>query len=135
MTVCVRWGSEFSDFFLVNNGVRQGGYPFPITVQCIYINEFSVSLSKLPVGCCYHNTVVNHLMYADDIVLFASSAKGMQRIIDVSYTYGCDNDIIFNSAKSQLMFFDKLKYGHIKDILLCQNALRSGYSLILQKQG
>ena len=62
-------------------------------------------------------------MYADDIVLFAPSAKGLQRIIDVSYTYGCDNDIIFNSAKSQLMFFDTLKYGHMKDILLGQNAL------------
>ena len=29
-----------------------------------------MSLSKLPVGCCCGNTVVNHLMYADDIVLF-----------------------------------------------------------------
>ena len=63
------------------------------------------------------------IMYADDIVLFAPSAKCLQRIIDVSYTYGCDNDIIFNSAKSQLVFFDTLKYGHMKDILLGQNAL------------
>ena len=62
-----------------------------------------MSLSKLPVGCCCGNLVVNHIMYADDIVLFAPSAKGLQRIIDVSYTYGCDNDIICNSAKSQLM--------------------------------
>ena len=83
-----------------------------------------MSLSKLPVGCCCGNTVVNHLKYADDIVLFAPSAKGLQRIIDVSYTYGCDNDIIFNSAKSQLMFFHTLKYGHMKDILLGQNALK-----------
>ena len=82
-----------------------------------------MTLSKLPVGCCCGNTVVNHLMYAVDIVLFAPSAKGLQRITDVSYTYGCDNDIIFNSAKSHLMFFDTLKYGHMKDIMLGQNAL------------
>ena len=44
-------------------------------------------------------------------------------IIDVSYTYGCDNDIIFNSAKSHLLFFYTLKYGHMKDILLGQNVL------------
>ena len=79
-----------------------------------------MSLSKLPVGCCYGNTVVNHLMYADDVVLFAPSAKGLRRIIDVSYTYGCDNDIIFNGAKSQLVY--TLKYI-MKDILLGQNAL------------
>ena len=35
-SVCVRWGPVFSDFFLVNNGVREGGYPLPITAQCIY---------------------------------------------------------------------------------------------------
>ena len=121
-SVCVRWGSVFSDFFLVNNGVRQGSILSPLLFN-VYINELSVSLSKLPVGCCSGNTVVNHLMYADDIVLFAPSAKGLQRITDVSYTYGCDNDIIFNSAKSQLMFFDTLKYGHMKDIMLGQNAL------------
>ena len=83
-----------------------------------------MSLSKLPVGCCCGNTVVNHLMYADDIVLFAPSAKGLQRIIDVRYTYGCDSDIILNTAKLQLMFFDTLKYGYMKDIMLGQkNAL------------
>ena len=38
-----------------------------------YINELSESLSKLPIGCCCGNTVVNHIMYADDIVLFAPS--------------------------------------------------------------
>ena len=43
-------------------------------------------------------------MYADDIVLFAPSAKGLQKTINVCYAYGCDNDIIFNSSKSQVMF-------------------------------
>ena len=28
--------------------------------------------------------------------------------------YGCDNDIIFNSTQSQVMFFDTLKYGDTK---------------------
>ena len=104
----VRWGSAFSDFFLVNNGVRQGGILSPLLFN-VYINELSESLSKLPVGCFCGNTVVNHLMYADDIVLFAPSAKGLQKTINVCYAYGCDNDIIFNSSKSQVMFFDTMK--------------------------
>ena len=115
--MCVRWGSAFSDFFLVNNGVRQGGILSPLLFN-VYINELSESLSKLPVGCCCGNTVVNHLMYADDIVLFAPSAKGLQRIINV-----CDNDIILNSSKSQVMFFDTMKYGHMKNIMLGQKTL------------
>ena len=62
-------------------------------------------------------------MYADDIVLFAPSAKGLQKTVNVCYAYGCDNDIIFNSSKSQVMFFDTLKCGHMKNIMLCQNTL------------
>ena len=44
------------------------------------------------------------LGYADDIVLFAPSAKGLQMTINMCYAYGCDNDMIFNSSKSQVMF-------------------------------
>ena len=36
---------------------------------------------------------------------------------------GCDNDIIFNCSKSQVMFFDTMKYGHMKDIMLGQKKL------------
>ena len=61
--------------------------------------------------------------YADEIVLFAPSAKGLQKTVNVCYAYGCDNDIIFNSSKSQVMFFDTLKCGHMKNIMLGQNTL------------
>ena len=47
----------------------------------LYVNDLSVQLQKLPVGCCCGDMVVNHLMYADDIVLLAPSGKGMQTII------------------------------------------------------
>ena len=35
----------------------------------------------------------------------------------------CDHDIICNSSKSQVMFFDTLKYGHMKNSMLGQNTL------------
>ena len=57
-------------------------------------------------------------MHADDIVLFDPSAKGLQKTINVCYSYGCDNDITYNSSKSQVMFFDTLKNGLIKNIML-----------------
>ena len=79
------------------------------------MNDLSVQLSKLPFGCCSGDMVINHLMYADDIVLVAPSAKGMQRLIDVAYNYGCQYDIIFNSSKSQMMVFDTRKIGHTVD--------------------
>ena len=37
-------------------------------------------------------------------MLLAPSAKGLQRLLDVSYNYGCDNDMLFNRVGSQIMF-------------------------------
>ena len=41
-------------------------------------------------------TVVNHMLYAGDIVLFASSVKGLQKLLDISLTCGCNHVIEFN---------------------------------------
>ena len=57
-------------------------------------------------------------MYADDIVLLSPSAKGMQRLLDNAYTYGCEYDILFNSQKSQLMIFDTMRLGYNGNIML-----------------
>ena len=116
-TLCVKWGSLISDVFPVTNGVRQGGILSPLLFN-VYINDLSRSLSKLPIGCCSGENVINHLMYADDIVLLSPSAKGMQRLLDNAYAYGCDYDILFNSKKSQLMIFDTMKLGYDRHIIL-----------------
>ena len=56
-------------------------------------------------------------MYAD-IVLLSPSAKGMQRLLDNAYTYGCEYDILFNSQKSHLMIFDTMILGYNGNIML-----------------
>ena len=120
--ICVRWESVISDFFPVNNGVRQGGILSPLLFN-MYMDELSVCLHKLPIGCCSGDIVVNHLMYADDIVLLAPSAKGMQTIIETTYAYGNTYDIVFNITKSQVMFYDTLKMGQPVNISLGDTVL------------
>ena len=46
-------------------------------------------------------------MYADDIVIFAPSAKGLQHLIDLCHTFGNDHHIIFNSQKTVCMVCSK----------------------------
>ena len=83
------------------------------------MNDLSICLRNLPVGCCCGDMVVNHLMYADDIVLLAPSVKGMQRILKTTYVlYGNDFDIVFNVTKSQVMFYDTLKKVEPIDMFL-----------------
>ena len=84
----------------------------------LYVNDLSVQLQKLPVGCCCDDMVVNHLMYAYYIVLLAPSGKWMQTSIGATYAYGNAYDIIFNITKSQVMSYDTLKIGQAANIML-----------------
>jgi len=67
--------------FSVNTNMGQGGIlsPFPF---CIYMEDLSNKLNKVNAGCIICSTLINHLMYGDDL-----SALG-------SFIYGFINDII-----------------------------------------
>ena len=60
-SLCVRWESVLSEFFPVNNGVRQEGIMSPLLFN-VYVNDLSVQLQKLPVGCCCGDMVVNPVL-------------------------------------------------------------------------
>jgi len=64
-TMQVKWGTNYSSPFTVSNGVRQGGVLSPY-LFAVYLDELSVQLGSARVGC----TVVNNLMFADDICVF-----------------------------------------------------------------
>ena len=68
----VQWGLSFSSCFYVSNGVHQGGILCPILLN-VYIDDLSIGLTKLNIGCNFNGVFVNHFVYADDTVLLAPS--------------------------------------------------------------
>ena len=66
--MCVKWGSLTSDLFYVSNGVRQGSILSPHFFN-VYVDDLSSQLNKLKVGCVLGESIINHLLYADDIAL------------------------------------------------------------------
>ena len=69
------------------------------------------------------STVVNNMLYADDVVLFAPSAKGLQKRLDFGHTYGCNHDIEFNHSKSCVMYIDSRKAGNAQSMTIGGNIL------------
>ena len=43
----------------------------------------SESLCNTQTGCNVGGVMINHLMYADDMVIISPSAKGLQRLVDI----------------------------------------------------
>ena len=101
-TMYVRWSGILSLGFHVANGVRQGGILSPYLFN-VYIDDLSIALSACHTGCCVSNTIMNHFMYADDLVIFSPSSVGLRALIAVCEQYGISHDIRFNHKKSAIM--------------------------------
>ena len=106
----VRWGSTHTEFPPWEWGEARG---YIITLM----HRYRV-LDRHPIGCSVGGTVVNHMLYADDIVLFALSAKGLQKLLVLSHTYGCNHDIEFNPSKSSVMYIDSRNAGNAQSLTI-----------------
>lgn len=100
----VRWGSTCSESFTLKNGVRQGGIISPYLFN-IYVDDLSLALNERKVGLHAGSKLINHIMYADDLVLMSPSSRGLQKLLCVCHEYGVSHDIKFNPSKSMVMIF------------------------------
>ena len=64
-----------SSGFKVTNGMRQGGILSPY-LFCVYADELSRMLNNVNAGCFVGESLVNHLMYADDLVYWPRLLQG-----------------------------------------------------------
>ena len=67
------------------------------------MNDLSVQLNNCKTGCKIGNTVINHLMYADDLAVLSPSSAGFQQLLDVCTEYGVAFDVKFNAKKSVVL--------------------------------
>ena len=106
MTVCVKWGSVVSSNFTVLNGVRQGGILSQWFLIYIYIDDLRSILSSCNSGCKFGNQTINHISYADDLLIFCPSSKGLQGLLtSVKFT---ELNMISNTIRKKL--FDMYDY-------------------------
>ena len=122
---CVKWGDSMSDWFSVKNGVRQGGVLSPYLFN-IYVDELIQKLCNSNVGCNICGIMANNLSYADDMTLLCPSIKGLQHLLCICEEYGKDNDIIYNSEKTECMFFKgkKVSVSRIPNVFLNGNPIK-----------
>ena len=100
----VRWGSTVSSEFTVSCGVKQGSKISPHLFN-LYMDDLSSELNQCKVGCVVNNRIVNHLLYADDIVVFSPSVTGLQDLVKKCSNYISSKYLTLNNDKTKCMLF------------------------------
>ena len=63
----------------------------------------SIALSACRTGCSVGNYLINHLLYADDLVIFSPSSIGRRALITVCEDCAVSHEMVFNHKKSVIL--------------------------------
>ena len=109
---CIRLNNRITNFFPTKVGVRQGDNLSPNLFK-IFINDLPDFLRDTPDSVKLNSNPVHCLLYADDIVLLSSSAKGLQSKLDKLNMYCKKWCLNINTKKTKVLIFNKAG-RHIK---------------------
>ena len=107
-SVNVRWKHIVTGEFLMKNGTRQGSVLSPY-LFCVYMRCISHKLSSSGIGCHIGGISVCVLLYADDLVILASSWSAQQQLLNLCVDTVSQLDMKFNGLKSVTMIFKPYK--------------------------
>lgn len=129
----VKWGNCVSVLFKVFNGVRQGSILSSLLFN-VFMDDPSKRLSDYGKGCVVDGTIINHLMYVDDLVIFCPYSTGLQQLLRVCSQYGSEFDITYNAKKSNLLIVKRNEdrkpgISWLLCIRCCSYRMYSGYVL------
>ena len=95
----------------VQLGVNQGGVASGLLFRK-YMSDLKTYLSTAH-GICMNNEIIAHLLWADDLILFSDTFKGLQIQLDGLKQFCSNNHMIVNEIKTKIMVFGNPKRSKI----------------------
>lgn len=103
----VRVENALSGEFEVRQGVRQGCVLSPLLFNVYSERLFREALENAEDGILINGVLINNLRYADDTVLIADTAEGLQRLIDRVTEVCALYNMHLNTNKTKVMIVSK----------------------------
>lgn len=100
--------NEYSSIFSTTLGVKQGG-PVSPRLFTIYMEPLSDELNKSGIGINIGNLKLNHLMYADDVLIICDNIADLNKLLEITSEYGLKYELKFNPNKTQFMICDRFR--------------------------
>ncbi|CAM8940592.1 unnamed protein product [Rhodiola kirilowii] len=120
----VAWGGKDFGFFKSNRGVRQGDplSPSLFVIAMEYfsrmINNAVLSKTIRPYQTKGNSTLVHHLMYADDLLIFSNDHKGsIAKLLGIITKFCCMSGQQLNPVKSRVFFSKFINDARRKELI------------------
>ena len=136
---CVMLGNEWTEFFEILVGLRQGCLLSPMLFD-IFINGLAEELIKLGLGVQCGGKRICLLMFADDIVIIADTKKDLEAMLNATFDYSLRWRFKFNIDKCAVVIFDNKatvlswNYGVCEEKCSCGRHYRFGTQWIKEVQ-
>lgn len=118
--VYVTFNNCISNVWKLGNGVRQGGIISPLLFN-FYIDEVLNCVTTMNVGCKLGLKMNNIQAYADDIVLLAPTASGLQILLNRVSNQLRELGLVLNADKSTCMIFNSKSTSVINQSCVIDN--------------
>ena len=107
-TACVKMGKHITEFFDINQGVKQGCILSPLLFN-IFMSDLQ---SQLEQEQCEPISIANNnhcgcLIWADDLLILSESEEGLQNMLKSLNSFAVDNGLKANLDKTKVMIFNK----------------------------
>jgi len=100
----VKLNGHQTDWFTVKCGLKQGCLLSTLMFN-MYVSNLSETLNKLNKGIEVNGQYINHLLYADDLVLLAENETDLQLMLDLLSRWNVSNKMAINSNKTKVVHF------------------------------
>ena len=105
-TCAVKLNGKITNFFPYDKGVQQGNHVSPLLFNLYVDDIFQHIANKDPVSL-NNTTLINALMYADDLSLLSTSKDGLQSSLTSLHEYCHKWRLDINHKKSKVMVFPR----------------------------
>ena len=103
---CIKINGKKTEWFSCASGLKQGCNLSP-TLFSVFANDLVHEINDLDLGIEVGDSKVSLLMYADDIVLIASSEEHLQSMLNTLHEWCKRWRVLINTTKSKCMHFRK----------------------------
>jgi hypothetical protein len=104
-----QWKSHQSDYFYMQNGIRQSGIASPVILFCMYLDVLIKNLEKKRIGCNVGSELFGCVAFADDLVLLSPSIHDLRKMLATCEEYCANFKLKFNATKSACVCFTRKK--------------------------